>query len=238
MATMRRLLLLLPVLLPVLLVASVLGPAPAAQAGEQWVERAQKRLNALGCHAGPADGELGRWTRSAVVRFQSRHGMNQSGRLTKPVRQKLYADGAMRCDRRPVPKGSGTGRRIVISQAQNWVWLVGPKGGIVEQGGIIDLPAELSKGRHHTGSYCGRAARIKRNTTTSGSVWLENFVRFAPCGIGFHRIPTYQSNGQQMHPDWYLGTNFAQSHGCIRLSTSVSLRLWRYTSTGARVRVV
>ena len=233
MSVMRLLL-----LLPVLLLVSVLGPAPAAQAGEQWVVKAQKRLNHLGCAAGPADGELGRWTRSAVVRFQSRHGMRQSGRLTKVTRQRMYADDARRCDHRPVPGGSGKGRRIVISQAQNWVWLVGPKGGIVRQGGMIDLPSALGKGWHATGSYCGRAARIKKNSTSSNQVWLDNFVRFAPCGIGFHRIPTYKSNGAQMHPDWYLGTNFTQSHGCIRLSRSMSLALWNFTTSRTRVRVV
>lgn len=232
---MPRLLACLTGLLTALLL--VFSGAPA-QAGEAWVEKAQRQLNRLGCQAGPVDGELGRWTRSAVVRFQSRHGMRQTGRLTKPVRQKLYSGRALRCDRRPVPARSGKGRRIVISQAQNWVWLVGPKGGVVKQGGMIDLPSELAKGWHATGSYCGRAARIKRNTTTSGSVWLENFVRFAPCGIGFHRIPTYQSNGAQMHPDWYLGTNFTQSHGCIRLSRAMSLRLWDFTSKRTRVRVV
>lgn len=236
---MSRLLTRLLTCLTGLLTALVLLlPAAPAQAGEAWVEKAQRHLNRLGCQAGPVDGELGRWTRSAVVRFQSRHGMRQTGRLTKPVRQKLYSGRALRCDRRPVPTRSGKGRRIVISQAQNWVWLVGPKGGVVKQGGMIDLPSELSKGWHATGSYCGRAARIKRNTTTSGEVWLENFVRFAPCGIGFHRIPTYRSNGAQMHPDWYLGTNFTQSHGCIRLSRAMSLRLWDFTTRRTRVRVV
>jgi hypothetical protein len=126
----------------------------------------------------------------------------------------------------------------VLSQAQNWVWLVGPKGGVVTQGGVVDLPSALAKGWHATGSYCGRAARIKRNTTTSGSVWLNNFVRFAPCGIGFHQIPTYMSNGRQIHPDWYLGTNFDVSHGCIRLSRAMSLRVWNFTVRRTRVRVV
>jgi peptidoglycan hydrolase-like protein with peptidoglycan-binding domain len=217
--------------------ALVLSGAPA-EAGKPWVEKAQRRLNHLACNAGPADGDLGRWTRSAVVRFQSRHGMRQSGRLTKVTRKRLYAENAQRCDRRPVPTRSGKGRRIVISQAQNWVWLVGAKGGVVAQGGMIDLPSELSKGRHRTGSYCGRAARIKRNTTSSGQVWLENFVRFAPCGIGFHRVPTYRSNGAQIHPDWYLGTNFDRSHGCIRLSRAMSLKVWRFTTRRTTVRVL
>ncbi|HET7196128.1 MAG TPA: murein L,D-transpeptidase [Nocardioides sp.] len=217
--------------------ALVYLPAPAA-AADAWIVDAQRRLNALHCHAGRADGTIDAWTRSAVVRFQSRHGMAQTGRLAGPVRTRLHRADARRCDLRPVPRHSGAGRRIVLSQAQNWVWLVGPKGGIVAQDGVVDLPSALGKGWHATGSYCGRAARIKRNTATSGAVWLNNFVRFAPCGIGFHQIPTYMSNGRQIHPDWYLGTNFDVSHGCIRLSRAMSLRVWNFTARRTRVRVV
>jgi peptidoglycan hydrolase-like protein with peptidoglycan-binding domain len=218
--------------------ALVVSTAPAHAADHPGVERAQRRLNDLGCNAGPVDGDLGRWTRSAIIRFQSRHGMHQTGHLSKPVRNRLYADDAKQCDERPVPAKSGTGRRIVISQRQNWVWLVRPKGGIVAQGGMVDLPSELSRGHHRTGSYCGRTARIKRNNAASGTVWLQNFVRFAPCGIGFHRIPTYKSNGHQIHPDWYLGTNFDQSHGCIRLDRALSLRVWNFTKHRTNVHVV
>ena len=217
--------------------ALVYLPTPA-DAADAWIVKAQRRLNALHCDAGPANGTLGPRTRSAVVRFQSRHAMAQTGRLSAPVRARLHRAGARRCDLRPVPRGSGTGRRIVLSQRQNWVWLVGPKGSIIAQGGVVDLPSELSKGWHPTGSYCGRAARIKRNTTTSGQVWLNNFVRFAPCGIGFHQIPTYRTNGRQVHPDWYLGTNFDRSHGCIRLSRAMSLRVWNFTTRRTRVRVI
>ena len=227
-----------PAVVTTLTATLLLVPTAPAHAGEAWVERAQRRLNALHCNAGPADGDVGPWTRSAVTRFQSRHGLAQDGHLTRVTRRRLYADDAHRCDRRPVPARSGSGRRIVISQRQNWVWLVRAQGGVAAQGGMIDLPSELSRGTHATGSYCGRAARIRRNTTTSGSVWLEHFVRFAPCGIGFHRIPTSQSNGAQIHPDWYLGTNRARSHGCVRLSRSMARRLWDFTTSRTRVRVV
>jgi peptidoglycan hydrolase-like protein with peptidoglycan-binding domain len=177
---------------------------PAHAAGDDWVVTAQKRLNALGCQAGPPDGDLGRWTRSAVIRFQSREDRapsGQSGRLDRTTRQALYAEDAPRCDDRPVPAQSGQGRRIVISQKQNWVWLVGPAGRILAQGGMVDNTGELRRGAHATGSYCGRAARIKLNSSTSGSVWLDNFVRFAPCGIGFHRIPRFKTTGRQIHAD-------------------------------------
>ena len=46
---------------------------PATADASPAVERAQRRLNQLGCDSGPADGTVGERTRSAVLRFQSRH---------------------------------------------------------------------------------------------------------------------------------------------------------------------
>src|SRR5687767_3203138 len=130
-------------LLALLLTGLVLATAPPAPAdASPAVERAQRRLNQLGCNSGPADGRMGEWTRSAVVRFQSRHRLSQTGSLNNATTRHLYADDARRCDVRPVPR-SGTGRRIVISQRQNWVWLVAAGGRVVGQSGMIDNPGEL-----------------------------------------------------------------------------------------------
>ena len=103
------------------------------------------------------DGKLGTWTRSAVIRFQSRYALAQSGRFNAGTRTRLLGKNPRRCDVRPVPP-FGAGRRIVISQKQNWVWLVAAGNQVVAQGGIVDNPGELHKGRFRTGSYCGRAA--------------------------------------------------------------------------------
>lgn len=233
---MRRLLALLVATLTA--VALVVSAAPAGAERPARVKELQRRLNDLGCQAGPAHGDVGRWTRSGVIRFQTRHAMKQTGRMTRNVRKRILSDKAKRCDRRPVPARSGHGRRIVISQGQNWVWLIGPRGTVIEQSGMVDLPSELRKGTHRTGSYCGRAARIKRNSNYGGNLWLPNFVRFAPCGIGFHRIPLRKSNGRQIHPDWYLGTNFDRSHGCIRLSGPMSQQVWTFTRRATTVRVL
>lgn len=215
------------------------APAGAAQdSARDWVVKAQKRLNELHCSAGAPNGEIGAWTRSAVVRFQSRVGMDQNGHLTARTRKALYADDAPRCDKRPVPAGSGHGRRIVISQKQNWIWLVDPRGRTVAQGGMVDNTSVLSRGSYAVGSYCGRTARIRLNQSTSGNVWLDNFVRFAPCGIGFHRIPRSKSTGRQIHADWVLGTNMSESHGCIRLSRALSVKVWNFTDQRTPVRVV
>ena len=62
--------------------------------------------------------------------------------------------------------------------------------------------------------------------------------QFAPCGIGFHRIPLYKSNGRQIHPDWILGTDLARSHGCLRLSRELADRVWSFTTRRTPVRVV
>lgn len=229
----------LATLLAVTASMSALGsPATAAGPGHARAERAQHALNDLHCQAGRPTGTVGRQTRSAIVRFQSRTGLPRTARLDPRTRARLYADDAPRCDRRPVPDRSGSGRRIVVSQAQNWVWLVGPKGGVVAQGGMIDNPRVLHRGTHRVGSYCGRAARIKLNRASSGGLWLDDFVRFASCGIGFHRIPRSQATGRQIHRDWLLGTDMATSHGCIRLSRALAARVWRFATVGTTVRVL
>jgi peptidoglycan hydrolase-like protein with peptidoglycan-binding domain len=223
----KRSAVLVTTVLAVLLTGGLVAPADAA--GKAWIREAQRTLNALHCDAGPVDGRVGAHTRSAVVRLQSRHGLKVDGHLDSTTRQLLRSGDAQRCDVRPVPQRSGTGRRIVISQAQNWLWLIGPRGRVVAQGGIVDNPAVLDKGTWRTGSYCGRAARVRLNR--SGSLWLDDFVRFAPCGIGFHRIPRSMSSGEQIHPDWYLGTDLAgDSHGCIRLSKRMAKRVWHFTA--------
>lgn len=222
-----------------LLLAAVLGlgvlGAPASYAG--GAERAQRRLNQLGCDAGPADGVVGRHTRSAVIRFQSANHLRQSGKLTPTTRARLFAERQVRCDRRPVPRRSGTGRRVVLSQGQNYVWLVRSGGSIAAQGPVVDNPGVLGKGTYRVGSKCGRAAKIRMNSSYSGTLWLPYFTRFAPCGIGFHRVPVSKSSGNQIHPDWILGTNLDRSAGCVRLSLRMAREMWTFAGVGTRVVV-
>lgn len=215
----------------------VLVATSSADASKASVTTWQRRLDALHCDAGPADGTMGTWTRSAILRFQSRTGLAQTGRSNAATRSRLFASTAPRCDVRRLPARTGTGRRIVVSQKQNWVWVVGAGNRVLAQAGIVDNPGALHRGSYRTGSYCGRAARIKENR--SGSLWLDHFVRFAPCGFGFHRIPRSMSNGRQIHDDHLLGTNLAESHGCIRLSARMATRIWTFTaSRRTPVRVI
>ncbi|MGD9958946.1 L,D-transpeptidase family protein [Nocardioides sp.] len=229
---------LVPVICLLVLALVMPDPAHAASApGKPWVEKAQRRLNQLSCDAGPADGKVGEHTRSAVIRFQSRLGLRQTGRLIQIAKVRLYAEDAPTCTDRPIPPRSGKGRRVVISQRQNWVWLVGAGGRAVAQSGMVDNTSVLRPRVGTVGSYCGRAARIKRNTDGHG-LWLDNFVRFASCGIGFHRIPRYMSSGRQIHADWLVGTDLRTSHGCIRTPKAFSAKVWRFAHVGTRVHVI
>lgn len=210
--------------------------SPAGAVGSDVAEKAQKQLNHLGCRAGPADGDLGPRGRAGIVRFQAANDLAQSGRLSERTRTRLFADTHVACDDRPVVR-SGTGRRVVISQRQNYVWLVRASGKVVAEGGMIDNPRVLDKGRYRVGAQCGRAPKIRRNSDLGGSLWLPYFTRFAPCGVGFHRIPLSKATGRQIHPDWMLGTNLRRSHGCIRLSRPLAARVWDFGTVGTRVVV-
>ena len=220
----------------VLTLVATLLVAPQGQAVD-WAEKAQRRLNVLGCNAGPADGTVGTWTRTAVVRFQAANHLARSGSLDENTRRRLYADRQVRCDRRPVA-GAATGRRIVVSQRQNYVWLVRSDGSVAAQGGVVDNPRYLRTGTYRSGPKCGRAAKIRNNSDVSGRLRLHNFTRFAPCGVGFHQIPQYRSNGAQIHPDFLLGTDYRESHGCIRVSRSMSEKIWGFATLGTKVVVV
>lgn len=212
--------------------------AGTANAGPM-VTRAQRVLNQLGCHAGPADGKADQQTRAATMRFQAANRLAQTGRLNPKTRQRLFhRPRVQRCDRRAVPARSGKGRRIVLSQRQNYIWIVGKHGRVHAQGGVIDNPKVLKRGVHFTGSKCGRAARIRNSSDYSRRLRLHNFVRFAPCGIGFHQVPTYRSNGRQIHPNFLLGTNLRTSSGCIRLSRKNSYDVWRFAQNRTKVVVV
>ncbi len=235
----------LVVLLSVLACAVTLAPPsasasapPSGSAASPAAVRLQQRLNALGCDAGRADGRADRHRRTAVIRFQAAAHLEQTGHLDRRTRARLTGAKPPRCDARPVPAHSGSGRRIVVSQRQNYVWLVGPRGGVAAQGPMVDNTRVLRPGKHAVGSYCGRAARIKRNQDYGGGLWLDDFVRFAPCGIGFHRVPRHKSDGRQIHPDWLLGTDLEESHGCLRLSKQLADRVWDFTARPTPVRVV
>lgn len=214
-----------------------LAIAPAATAATP-LQSAQYRLAQFGCEPGAMTGVPNDRTKYAIVKFQAANNLHQSGTLTDITRAKLVKPDAIACNKRPVPANTGTGKRIVLSQKQNWVWLVRSDGTTVWQSGVIDNPNVVQPGVQTIGSKCGRAAKIRVNRSYDKKLLLDHFSRFYPCGVGFHRIPTYPSNGAQIHQDYLLGTNAMTSSGCVRMSATAAEKLWYFGTIGTKVYVV
>ena len=217
-----------------MLATSTFVPAGAATS----LQSAQYRLNQFGCDAGAVNGQPSDHTKDAIIRFQAANHLTQSGKLTDITRAKLVKPTAIACNKRPVPSSTGTGKRIVVSQKQNWIWLVRSDGSISGQGGMIDNPDVVRVGTYYTGSKCGRPAKILHNRDYSLRLQLDYVTRVIACGVGFHRVPTYVGTNTQIHPDWMLGTNQMTSHGCTRVSNETAKKIWYFATSGTKVVVV
>lgn len=218
----------------VVLACTTFAPAHAATP----LQSAQYRLAKFGCEPGPMNGVPNDRTKWAIAKFQAANNLPQSGKLTDITRAKLTKPDAIACNNRPIPANTGTGKRIVMSQKQNWIWLVRADGSVSWQAGIIDNPGRVSPGVHYTGSKCGRAGKIKLNYSYDKKYTLDYFTRFVACGIGFHRVPTYPGTETQIHQDYLLGTNAFTSGGCVRTSMETAKRIWYFTPSNTKVVVV
>jgi len=132
-----------------------------------------------------------------------------------------------------LPKGSGSGYRVVFSESQQRVWLV-ERGREVRRtylvsGSIYD---NLEPGTYSVYSRSEQAWGID----DSGS--MKWFVRFAQgdtgAAIGFHDIPI--DDGTPVQTVDQLGTPL--SHGCIRQRTADAKALWTFAPIGTKVVVI
>lgn len=131
----------------------------------------------------------------------------------------------------PVPADSGAGRRIVFSQTDQRVWLVGDDE--VERtypvsGSRFD---NLSPGRYRVQS------KTQQATAFDGSGTMEYFVRFATGysePIGFHSVPR-DNAGVLEQTKAQLGTPL--SAGCVRQWKPDAIALWDFAPVGTPVVV-
>jgi lipoprotein-anchoring transpeptidase ErfK/SrfK len=131
-----------------------------------------------------------------------------------------------------LPQGSGTGRRIVFSESQQRVWLVGGDG-------KVDRTYLVSGSKYDNldpGSY--RVQSKQRHATAfDSSGTMEYFVRFATGfsePIGFHSVPVDRS-GKLEQTKAQLGTPL--SAGCVRQWRDDAVALWSFAPVGTKVVV-
>jgi lipoprotein-anchoring transpeptidase ErfK/SrfK len=133
-----------------------------------------------------------------------------------------------------LPVSSGTGRRIVFSQTEQRIWLVGGQADHVRRTYLVSgsVTDNLQPGTYSVYSKSRWAVGIEDTGV------MQYFVRFTqgPTGaaIGFHSIPTHYDVPLQSKDQ--LGT--PQSHGCIRQDLPDAIALWNFAPVGAKVVVV
>ena len=131
-----------------------------------------------------------------------------------------------------LPADSGTGRRVVFSEEQQRVWLVGA-GDDVRRTYLVSgsLTDNLDPGTYSVYSRSEHAYGIDDSGTMQ---WFVRFTRGDNAAIGFHDIPVLDGEPLQTSAD--LGT--PQSHGCIRQRESDARALWDFAPLGTTVVVV
>lgn len=142
----------------------------------------------------------------------------------------------MRCDNRPVPPCAGDGRRIVVSQGQNWRWLVNRDGTVAAQGGVVGN-SWLPRQHYRTGDQCARPGRARHQRDLTRNLRIDYFVRFAQCVVWFHQTPVSKATGRQIYPGDLAGTDLAKFHGCVRLPRPLIVQLWRFSRKPTEVVV-
>ena len=131
-----------------------------------------------------------------------------------------------------VPAGSGEGRRIVFSQSDQRVWLVGDDG-------TVERTYLVSGSRFDNldpGSYRVQS-KTRDATAFDASGTMEYFVRFATGysePIGFHSVPR-DNAGRLEQTKAQLGTPL--SAGCVRQWKNDAIALWDFAPVGTPVVV-
>ena len=140
-----------------------------------------------------------------------------------------------------VPSDSGEGRRVVMDQSRQRVWLVDEASS--EEQGATQEPEPVVRTYLVSGSLTdnlrpGSYEVFSRSLDATGidGSSMRFMVRFTTgdnAAIGFHDIP--EMDGEPMQTRDELGT--PQSHGCVRQARPDAKAMWRFATVGTPVVV-
>lgn len=134
---------------------------------------------------------------------------------------------------KPLPEGSGKGKRVVYSLNEQHVWLIDKQGNLV-----ADFPTAGRADKPGVGKY-RVASKSRKSRNLDYKVTFNYMVRFAKgqrAWIGFHDIPrTYQ--GDLWHTAAELGTPIGKG-GCPHLEKPNAKFLYNWAKVGTKVIVV
>jgi hypothetical protein len=156
-----------------------------------------------------------------------------SPQLTRRPARPARGDGVRERGSAPIaPADSGSGKRVVFSEALQRVWLVNADGSVARSylvsGSIYD---NLHPGSYEVYSRSEQAWGIDDSGTMR---WFVRFTRGDNAAIGFHDIPV--AGGAAVQTVAQLGTPL--SHGCIRQKEADAKALWAFAPIGTDVVVI
>jgi hypothetical protein len=154
-------------------------------------------------------------------------------RRTRPPLPAVVGPPAYRATR-PLPAGSGTGRRIVYAETAAHLWVVAADGTVLR-----DYPVTGRIGRPRSGTY--RVYSMSAVSVNPGQkLRFELMVRFAHgltgAPIGFHTIPR-EYDGTPIQAESDLGKAIGQG-GCVRQSRVDAQWLYGWVRLGDKVVVL
>lgn len=188
---------------------SLSAPAPARPAADETVRAVQQKLNELGYNAGPADGLMGRGTRTAIIAFQQDRGLAATG----------VADQTLLFQLRLVPSGSarGSGANAPVvqdapspSSPSATAPLFVPPTPSVQRSGppanswVSGSNWYCNNGYKKVGNSCEKL-NVPRNAWVSGSNWY--------CNDGFKKVGDQCEALNVPANAWISGSNWYCNDG-------------------------
>jgi lipoprotein-anchoring transpeptidase ErfK/SrfK len=134
-----------------------------------------------------------------------------------------------------IPPSSGTGRRIVVANTANMLWVVGDDGKMIDSWLVSGKPGVPYVGTYHVMSK----ARYSHGILGHEDISMEYATRFAISPnrkntLDFHAIP--YRGGKPMQTEAQLGT--WQSGGCVRMTKDHAAWIFNWADIGTKVVIL
>jgi lipoprotein-anchoring transpeptidase ErfK/SrfK len=135
---------------------------------------------------------------------------------------------------KPVPAGSGTGRRIIYQQSTMHLWVLDADGTAVRDYPVTGRPGWPLVGTYHVFSKAVSTASPKYGVTFD---WMVRFAHGHELSIGFHSIPRWIGSGLPIQSESSLGAPIGHG-GCVRQRAVDAKWLYGWASIGTTVVVL
>lgn len=170
---------------------------------------------------------------SPIAKVGSVGSIGSVGSTTQlPAPARLVPSASLRL--KPLPKGSGTGRRIVYQQSSMHLWVIEADGTVVRDYPVTGRPGWPLVGTYQVFSKAISTASPKYGVTFG---WMLRFAHGHSLSIGFHAIPRWMGSGKPIQSESSLGAPIGHG-GCVRQREVDAKWLFEWAPVGTTVVVL